>query len=321
MERNLIAAIKENDLAKAEKALENGANPNSEMMPLLLAIKFQREKIVNALLEHGANPNQRVGHDSTLLLTSLEYWRTGMTLQLLAYRADPNWLALDGTRPLDRAFEKSRTDAIVKMIEVGADVHVPDSGGSTPLHHAIKGGNTGIAIKILDLGADINARDGDGMTALHHAALRGRADQVIMLLERGADETLGDHEFKTPAKHAEKKFPGLAAILRGQRPGALMPQRENGAWTLVADDEVARVTVKGAISYRVTEIFNFNSRVYTQISRNLETGAESSAIKAFSSVGEGGLIAAAQSALEQLGGHVPQAAKKKLPGATAGMGA
>ncbi|MDF3023584.1 MAG: hypothetical protein K0R10_945, partial [Alphaproteobacteria bacterium] len=44
LDRSLIAAIKENDLVKAEKALENGANPNSEILPLLLAIKFQREK-------------------------------------------------------------------------------------------------------------------------------------------------------------------------------------------------------------------------------------------------------------------------------------
>jgi len=124
---------------------------------------------------------------------------------------------------------------------------------------------------------------------------------------------------RTPISYAEKEqHHAIAAILRGERPGAQPAMSDD--WLLVAADEVARVTSKHALRYGVTEIFNFSARTYTQVMRNMDTGAESQAVKAFSAIAEGRLLEAAAEALERLGGHDPhRRAKPKLPG-PAGMG-
>ncbi len=322
VERDLMGAIKGNDLAAVKKAVDRGASVQGEdySSPLYTAIRMNRDKIVTYLLEQGANPNALLGITGTLLLQGLEAWRGDVAVMMLDHGADPNLHSVSGYPPLFKAFEKSRTDAILKMIEKGVDLDTVYNGVA-PLHAAATYGNINIITKMLDRGVDINAVDITGKTALHIAAENGRADMVILLMARGADETLATNEFKTPAALSEKKFPYLAAILRGERPGSLPDaRRAAGGWVLIANDEIAHVTTKSAVGYRVTELFNFSARTYTQISRNLDTGAESSAIKAFSSVGEGGMVAAAQAALESLGGNVPSTLKKKLPGTSAGMG-
>ncbi len=323
LDRDLMGAITQNDLAAVKKAVARGASVHGEnySSPLYMAVKMNRDKVVTFLLEQGANPNELLGTGSTMLLQGLEAWRGDVAVKMLDHGADPNLHAMSGLPPLFKAFEKSRTDAILKMIEKGVDVNTPYKG-VTPLQAAVAMGYMSIITKMLDSHADVNVADANGKTPLHIAAANGRADIVILLMARGADETLANNDLKTPSALAEKDYPYLAAILRGERPGTPPDtRRAAGGWVLVADDEVARVTAKNAVGYRVTELFNFSARTYTQISRNLDTGAESSAIKAFSSVSEGGMVAAAQAALESLGGHVPSTVKKKLPGATTGMGA
>ncbi len=315
----LQKAVVENEVNTAVTLVERGADIEGTpgFCPLEYAIKKDQTRMVEALLKAGANPNRHVGVDSTLLMKALESWRFEIALNLLQYGADPNFHALNGAMPLAFGIEKYRTSAVAKMVEKSAEVNLPDANGNYPLHAVMQYGGANMARLLLDHGAAIDAVDKNGATALHLAARAGYAETVILLLERGADATIADKEMKTPAVYAQQKeYHGLAAILRGETPAPLAKQASAGGWKLVADDEVARVTLKNAVGYRVMEIFNFTARTYTQVLRNLDSGAESQAVKSFSAVSEGGLVGAARDALVRLGGHAADRGfeKKKLPG-------
>lgn len=289
------------------------ARPVAGYNPLYHALSRHSEDATKTLLDLGADPNS-VQEGETMLGVALESWRHSLVGLLLDAGANPNVVTGNGMMPLRRALKKSWTTAASKMIDAGADVTVPDEEGLRPLQRAVRGGFTPELIrKMIAHGADVNAQAPDGTTALHEAAKNGNAGLVIALLELGADETIADNDNRTPAVLAQKDHPGIAAVLRGERPGVAQQQGDTG-WKLLAADEVARITQKNAVGYRVTEIFNFTARLYTQVMRNLSTGQESQAVKAFSAVAEGGLVAEAAEALARLGGNAPAQGmdKKKL---------
>jgi ankyrin repeat protein len=289
------------------------ALPVAGYNPLFHAISRNSEDSVRALLGLGADPNSVQGGE-TMLGSALEGWRHGVAGLLLDAGANPNTVTGNGMLPLRRVLKKGWSDVALRIVDAGADVTVRDEEGLQPLQRAVRSGfGPGLIRKIASHGADVNAQAPDGTTALHDAAKSGNAALVIALLELGADETIADNENRTPAALAQNDHPGIAAVLRGERPGIIRQDNDNG-WKLLAADEVARVTQKNAVGYRVTEIFNFTARLYTQVMRNLSTGQESQAVKAFSAVAEGGLVAEAAEALARLGGNAPAQGmdKKKL---------
>jgi hypothetical protein len=72
-------------------------------------------------------------------------------------------------------------------------------------------------------------------------------------------------------------------------------------------------TTEAALNYSLTEIFNFESRTYTCLSRNLASKAEALVVQPFSAVDEGDLLDRAFYALLHRGGsadHAPRSFKK-----------
>jgi len=106
-------------------------------------------------------------------------------------------------------------------------------------------------------------------------------------------------------------------MIRGTLTNSKLLEAAADEWRMTGVEEVARVTVKELIGYRVTEIFNFNAGLYTQIARNIETNAESQAVQALHSLDEKALDAA-RAALASLGGQALESPKKKLPGPAVG---
>ena len=96
----------------------------------------------------------------------------------------------------------------------------------------------------------------------------------------------------TAADTADKhNYPRLGDLIRGKprvenKPA---PEKSNG-WTKTAVDEIARVTEKKSIGYRLTEIFNFKTAMYTHIAANMATGAESQSMRSFDEFPDTALI-------------------------------
>jgi uncharacterized protein len=216
---------------------------------------------------------------------------------------------------LYRAVDNRQKECVAVLLECKADVNVKTSAGHTCLMEAAKDGSFEIAKILIAYGADVNAaRKDDGETALHMAAKYGRGDVVKLLLEKGADSKAADHRMNTPADLADKDHPRLADLIRGKQPDDFRKAAEapTEGWHLTARDEVANIVDKGEIGYRLTEVFNFGSRIYMRIAHNMKTGAESQSLRFFDEFTDRAAIDRAQQALTRLGGDAPGDAKSRL---------
>lgn len=209
--------------------------------------------------------------------------------------------------PLYAAAYRAFTEGVKWLLSQGADPHVKRAeDGHTPMMEAASDGSYEIVSMLIKAGANVNAvRTEDGMTAMHFAARRGRGDIARLLMAAGANVDATDQRMNTPADLADKEYPRVADMIRGKE--RLPERQENKAdgWHLTAPGEVAHVSDKAAIGYRLTEIFNFSGGVYTRIARNLETGAESQTMRLFAEFSDNALLLEAQKHLEAKGGKMP----------------
>lgn len=178
-----------------------------------------------------------------------------------------------------------------------------ESDGHTALMEAARDGSYAVVEKLIAAGADIHAaHTDDGKTALHLAAGAGRGDVVKLLVRHGADLYAQDSRMNTAADLADKDHPRLADYLRAQMAPTPAETKRPEGWHLTGEDEIARIEDKPAISYRITEIFNFGAGVYTRIARNLATDHESQSMRLFDEMQGSALLAQAAEMYGRLGG-------------------
>ncbi|MCZ6913708.1 MAG: ankyrin repeat domain-containing protein [Rickettsia endosymbiont of Ixodes persulcatus] len=123
--------------------LENGTNVNIQLpsleSPLHLAVRNNKDAIVELLLSYGANVDKRDD---------------------------------EGCTPLHLAVQNNKANLVELLLRYRANVEKKDNEGCTPLHHVC---NTGMGKKIskrlLEFGANINETDNQGWTPLHHAII------------------------------------------------------------------------------------------------------------------------------------------------------
>jgi hypothetical protein len=214
--------------------------------------------------------------------------------------------------------EGGREDIVTLLIEHGGNPDFPGSSGHTALMAASRGGRLSLVKLLCEKGANVDAQSDSGWTPLHNAAYWGRGPVMEYLLERGADAQKTDNRMNTPADIATKEgYPRIADWLEGRvatpEPEPQQPAAQTG-WQKTAADEIARISEKPAIGYRMTEIFNFSAAQYTHIAANLATGAESQHQRDFDSFSEQAMLRQAMDELLSRGGDVPADMKSKLSG-------
>jgi len=270
---------------------------------------------VREAIEAGADVNATYKGEyerRAMLFWAADRGRADVVELLLQKGAAPEGDNADNT-PLMRAVGTGNLDAVKALLAGGATPNCQGRYRELPLLSAAHQGSGNIMQALVEGGADVNRKGSDGNTALHIVAAKGHANLVKYLLDHGADASLANANMNTPADVAEKDFPRIADMIRGTVPPVEPPApKADASWSLTEPDEVARVKDKALIGYRVTEIFNFSSRLYTQISQNLKTGAESQSVKGFAELGDGSAVEAAQEALVKLGGKVNTIDKVKL---------
>lgn len=272
LNKKLREAILRGSLSQVEKLVDDGASVEAapdegKYRPLARAVNENDIDILRFLLARGAEPN-------------------GDNSSVTSYTA------------VTRALSHKNRDMTRMLIEAHADIMRPDGDGKSPVHHAAENGFGDILLLLAEKGADLNVRNRQGNTPLHIVAQAGHANIAKLLMDRGADVNATNASMNTPADVAEKDYPRLADMIRG-----LPPRIEPEAgWQMLAEDEVARVTEKTGINYRLTETFNFTTRMYTHIAQNTKTNAESHTIKMFGELGDSAVLEAARNALAALGG-------------------
>jgi hypothetical protein len=93
-----------------------------------------------------------------------------------------------------------------------------------------------------------------------------------------------------------------AADLPAEVPAVPSP----GPWKITGEHEVARSTLKTGLNYKITEIFNFEAGLYTQLARNMETNAETQTALELAALPSRALVAKAAEALQRQGGRLPE---------------
>ncbi len=219
--------------------------------------------------------------------------------------ADPN--ARNEYRDSAIAYHASSRhyDIVLLLLDRGADPNGKTDNDYSALMAAASHDDVALAKLLCERGANIDAQSNDGRTALHHAAYWGRGKVIQFLLSQGADTGLRDSRMNTAADIAAKEnYPGVVSLLRGEigGPAAAETSQPREGWHKTAPQEIARISDKPAIGYRITEIFNFGAGVYNRIARNLSTDHESQSMRLFDEMQGSALLQQAADAYVRLGG-------------------
>ena len=232
----------------------------------------------------------------------------------LAAGANPDAINDVGYSALSYQSSSNNANNVAVLLANRANPNGETRNNYNALHAAATNGALDVVKLLVQHGADMNAQSQDGRTALHHAAIRGRGRVVEFLMAQGADITLRDTHMDTAADLAAKKeHMGIAALLRGD-----LAEKEEAAaddaagWKKTGPHEIALVSDKSVIGYRMTEIFNFRAAHYTHIASNLSTGAESQSQRSFDTFGDAAVLREAMQELLTRGGDVDTEVQAKL---------
>jgi ankyrin repeat protein len=206
---DLIAAIKAGDLARVQKLLAAGADPNSRDETgdpaLVWAVSVRNAPIVNALLSKGADVHAMTNNaEKTARNAPLVWFAAGQgsaeTLRpILQAGGSANARVDNGITPLMVAGFLGNIETIPVLLAAKADLEARDQKERTALMWAANGGRVEAVRLLLDAGAEVNAVGELESTPLMFAAQHGFNDVIALLVERGADLE-------------KKSTPGLTAL-------------------------------------------------------------------------------------------------------------
>lgn len=169
------------------------------------------------------------------------------------------------------------------------------------------------AVQLHEQGADVNYQDKNKNTALHFCAANGNQKATKFLTETlGARLDIENWGSRLPEDSAlMNNHASIANYLREMRKEQKSQQQEKEkptGWVKTADDEIAHITFKESIGYRMTEVFNFSARTYVHIAQNLETKSESKTLTTFDDLANKPFLLNALQELQNLGGTSEESA-------------
>ncbi|MDP2206077.1 MAG: ankyrin repeat domain-containing protein [Alphaproteobacteria bacterium] len=276
LDARVLEAATAGDIARVQKAVAEGGNVNKnrawhEEFPLLKAIDAGNADMVAALLALKANPNIKMGYRETT--------------------------------PMSAAVKKGNPAIVQMMLAAGGKVEAKTDTGLSLFTYAVATKNDAVADMLLAAGAkpDTGTNGGD-WTALFYAARNNDGARVRQLLDLGARTYLRDKDGCSVLDVAAAKENFSVRDMIQAHIDAQVP-----AWQAAGDNKAAHVSILRKQGYRLTEVFNFETREATLVTHNFETGLDSAIVRDFADVKNKARITEAEAKLPKPAAQKQQA--------------
>ena len=197
LERDLINAIKSQNIVKVKELIEFGVDISSksgfnEYTPLMRALIVGSLELVKLLLENGAYVNAKTTETRFTALHGEAYeGNSDIVRLLLDYGADVKAKTSSGEEAIIFSYKNSTSLELVDMLlEKGADINNIGRHGQTLLINASTSHSGDYIQGLIDRGAKLNVQSGFGITPLIRAVFSKNPEAVRVLLDNGADTTI-----------------------------------------------------------------------------------------------------------------------------------
>ncbi|XP_047499030.1 ankyrin-1-like [Penaeus chinensis] len=155
MDKLLIVAVRRNDAAEVQAALDEGADlslqgPEDGGTLLHLASQGSSGHVLQMLLSRGASVDAWTSQGFTPLMIAAQRGATDALVHLRDHRANPKLSTPDGTTALHLAVQSQNSSAVTALLDAGVDINATKVDGSTPLHIAAASGALKMAHLLLD---------------------------------------------------------------------------------------------------------------------------------------------------------------------------
>ncbi len=167
MDRALVEAVDNGDLADVTELLDEGANVNATVdgdgSPLIVAAREGALAIVTLLLDRGADPNLAVQGDGNPLIMAAREGHTHIVELLLNRGATVDQVVPDDENALIQASAEGHLDVVKLLVARGANVNArvwaeeaserPQGEWRTPLNRAQRAGHRAVVAFLISAGA------------------------------------------------------------------------------------------------------------------------------------------------------------------------
>ncbi|WCN39387.1 ankyrin repeat domain-containing protein [Aneurinibacillus uraniidurans] len=206
----IVNMILDEDIDGLRKELENGWNINKEIqagkyvreLPILIALDYNKLKVVDFLIENGAELNMK---GKAVIPAAADSCSLETIKVLLKHGADLHAVNNVGSNAIHRALINKRYDLMIELISLGIDV----KKDGTILRSAVYKRDYQAIKILLDQNIDVNHHTPDmvfpyNSTPVCVATQNNDFDTVKLLVEHGADVTIKDAYGERPFSAAQK---------------------------------------------------------------------------------------------------------------------
>lgn len=227
--------------------------------PLMIAVRYRKNKAVELLLKHGADVNlaanagtpieyaitynlevlplllENGGNVDEAFVEACRKGDEGLIKELLSKGAK-----IDSTNRLNQNalfFQKAYTNKNIfnMLLESGVDINHKDKNGFTPIFRVIYNKDTDYLEIFLEKGADIEAKNNADITPVHYAYNRGFQKEANLLVRFGANVNNQDIDGITPLMQSiiEGKQNAFKALLKAGADISLKDKDGDDVYSLI----------------------------------------------------------------------------------------
>lgn len=245
LDKQLLTAVQDRNLSKAEVLVSRGANINTKnddgYTSLHFAVLKNFQSGIDYLIKKGANIDAKDNLGRTPLHWAARDGYLGIVQAITEGGANLDVKDKDNKTPSDLASWKGYKNIAQYLKQVQLD---------KKLLAAAKGNDYHEVQILVSQGASLEAKDRNGRTSLYMASWNGNLDVVKYLIGKGSSINVKDKDGKTPLGIAiERKYNDVVACLQQILNEQLLAAIENGNLNTIKNliSEGANVNAKGTL--------------------------------------------------------------------------